>query len=147
MRAQFGKIFVEGSVSEIADLIRELNRNPEGGLQNQGVEMDRDSRWVSEEIAFRVLKRRALSPEQRAMLGKMRENYPSWTTFSDLMGATGYSSSQLSGLLGAFGKRVYSTEGYEEDTLFFDQEWDYENDVYRYRLPESSYRAVVKAGI
>jgi hypothetical protein len=144
MRAQFGKIVVEGTTKEIADLIRELNDEQ---VSDFAAAADDDSRWVSEDLAFRVLKRRALSPEQRAVLGKMKANHPAWTTFNELLEATGYSTSQLSGLLGAFGKRVYSTEGYEDDTYFFDQEWDYENDANRYRLPDSAYRAVIRAGI
>lgn len=143
MKARFGSVEVEGPPHEIAALIRDM--------QGDGGAVASPKRggkaFVSEDVAFKVLKRRALSPGQTAMLKLLRRNHPSWTTAHDLQKATQYDANQLAGLLGAFGKRVAATEGYAQGTWFLDQEWDYEQDCNKYRLPETVLAAVGRAGI
>jgi hypothetical protein len=99
---------------------------------------------MSEEVAFKVLKRRPLSEAQAKLLAFLLQNEGAWTTAKDLQKATNYNASQLAGLFGAFGKRVSGTEGFVEGTSFFEWEWDYEVDCYKYRLPVDVLRAVAR---
>jgi hypothetical protein len=153
MKAKIGSITIEGSPNEIADLIRQLELSPFDFSRLHKRDFLRpladpeSGPFVSEEVAFRILKRRSLSPEQLSMLAMLREADQNWTSAKSIQLKLGYSSSQFSGMLGAFGKRVSSTPGYREGTLFFDQEWDYEEGCNRYRLPEDVLDALKRAGI
>jgi len=154
MKAKFGQIEVEGTVEEIALLIRQLNNSIDvatSGRDLPNAVNDKSpssaGKFVSEEIAFQILKRRPLSSEQKHLLKLLREHEANWTTAIEIQEALGYSRSQLGGMLGAFGKRVKSSVGYEAGQSFFDQEWDYENDCHRYRLPGGVLAAVRRAGI
>ena len=146
MKAKIGSIEVDGTPEEIAALIRELPMGMSIATQPHSSAVP-ERKFVSEEVAFKVLKRRPLSIEQSAALSLMRKNHPNWTLAFDLQKATNYAPNQLAGLLGALGKRVGSTEGYVKNTAFLDQEWDYEKDCYRYRLPEGVLAAVKRAGL
>ncbi|MBA3651644.1 MAG: hypothetical protein H0W66_09250 [Chthoniobacterales bacterium] len=145
MRAKIGSVEIEGTPDEISALLRSL---PLGTLDAPKANLlTSNGKYVSEEIAFRVLKRRPLSKEQRILLSLLVQNFPNWTNAKDLQKATKYRPSQLAGLLGAFGKRVGATEGYSAGFWFFDQEWDYEQDCNRYRLPEGVINAARRAGL
>lgn len=145
MKARIGTVEVEGTPEEIGALLRSFNDSPPtGGIPTPSSAGDT---FVSEEIAFRALKRRQLSPEQKIMLSLLKANNPAWTTAKELQKAMGYSPSQFAGLMGAFGKRIGSTDGYVDYTSFFEQEWDYEQDCNRYRLPAGPLAAVRRAGI
>lgn len=144
MKARIGDVEIEGTAAEIAALIREFQGT--AGLKSA---TDRPSpdKFVSEEVAFRAVRRRPLSAEQEIVMRTLKANHPKWTTAVELQKATGYAPSQLSGLLGALGKRVYATPGYVEGTWFLDQEWSYEEGVTQYRLPEPVLAAVTRAGL
>lgn len=147
MKAKIGSIEVEGTPEEIAAL---LSRMPLASfpVAQDAVQSPRSGRtFVSEEIAFRALKRRPLSKEQNAVLTKLKANHPAWTSAKDLQKATNYTRNQLAGLFGAFGKRVGATDGYIAGTWFFDTEWNYDQDCYQYRLPPAVFSAVQRAGI
>jgi hypothetical protein len=103
-----------------------------------------DSIVMSEDVAFRVLKRRPLSEAQAKLLALLLRNGSAWSTAKELQKATKYNPSQLAGLFGAFGKRVTGTEGFIEGTSFFEWEWDYEVDCYKYRLPADVLKAVAR---
>lgn len=151
MKARLGDIEVEGTVEEVASLIRSLQGSAIGGgdtREGAVAPIPASSRkYVAEDIAFKVLKRRSLSREQIAMLKALKTNHPGWTTATELQRVTRYKPAQLAGLLGAFGKRVTATEGYRKGTWFFDQEWDYEQDCNRYRFPDAVLTAVSRAGL
>src|SRR5687768_15219542 len=105
MKARFGSVEVEGTPEEIAELMRFLpSQNATAANQEQPTASGRQ--FVSEEVAFRTLKRRALLDKQRAVLAKLKADYPSWTLAKDLQKVTKYNRNQLAGLFGAFGKRV-----------------------------------------
>jgi len=146
MRAKIGSVEIEGTAEEISAVLRSL---PLGTLDHSPLieSAAKSGKFVPEELAFRVLKRRPLSSEQRPLLSLLARNHPSWTSAFELQKATKYKPSQLAGLLGAFGKRVTATNGYLAGMWFFDQEWDYEQDCNRYRLPEGVLNAVRRAGI
>lgn len=147
MKAKIGNVEVEGTPDEIAELLRRmpLASFPVAPARDQPSSAGRH--YVSEEVAFRVLKRRPLSGEQKTVLSSLKANYPAWTLAKDLQKATGYNRNQLAGLFGAFGKRVASTDGYVEHTWFFDAEWNYDADCYQYRLPPGVKTAVERAGL
>ena len=147
MKAKIGNIEVDGTPDEIADLLSRMPLASFPVAPASGQSPNAGRHFVSEELAFRVLKRRPLSREQRAVLSTLKANYPAWTPAKDLQEATNYNRNQLAGLFGAFGKRVAATDGFVEHTWFFDAEWNYDVDCYQYRLPESVKDAVERAGL
>jgi hypothetical protein len=154
MKAKLGEIEFEGTPAEIADMVRNLELDWTGNLLNKRdflqpvprVEPDSDSdaEFTSEEVAFKAIKRRPLSPNQAILLAYLLKKKDAWATAIELQQVLKYSSSQLSGLFGAFGKRVSGTDGYIDGTSFFELEWDYEIDCYKYRLPSGPLRAVTR---
>ena len=84
MRAKIGDLEVDGTPDEIANLVKALERGPLSSLRalvGRDVRTPRKAKpepFVSEEIAFRVLKRRPLSKEQSAMLSILRKAGDEW---------------------------------------------------------------------
>ena len=146
MKARFGEVEVDGTVDEVAALIQQLrgDMSPDGKAVDSA-SPDEPNKFISEEVAFRAFRRRPLSKQQELVVQTMIRNHPGWSTAAELQAATKYSPSQLAGLLGAFGKRVYATEGYKKGRWFLDQEWDYENGANKYRLPEAVLAAAKRA--
>ncbi|MDP9056321.1 MAG: hypothetical protein M3N34_03155 [Pseudomonadota bacterium] len=142
MKAKIGGIDVEGTPEEILTFSRMIENAATPPAVPPLNKAAGDERFVSEEVAFKVIKRRPLSPGQSTVLALLLRNSGTWTTAKDLQKATKYEPSQLAGLLGAFGKRVSSTDGYVEGTAFFEVEWDYEKDCHKYRLPSGPLAAV-----
>lgn len=98
-------------------------------------------KFVTEEFARCVLSRRSLSKAQTIVLDALSEAHPDWVPIADLQAATGYTPAQFAGVMGAFGRRMAATDGYDEEAYFFDQEWDEGAGAYKFRLPESAYQA------
>jgi|JI10StandDraft_1071094.scaffolds.fasta_scaffold31412_5 hypothetical protein len=146
MKAKIGTVEVEGTPEEIGRLIRDLGTLP-GATSDKKMEDAGDRKFVSEEIAFKMIKRRPLSDAQRALFAKLASEHPGWTSALDLQKATKFNANQLAGLLGAVGKRIGSTEGYINNSTLVDYKWDYEQDCYLYRLPEGVLAAVRRAGL
>lgn len=144
MKATIGNIQIEGTREEIEALVRSLlpdltnHRANNFPTRTFGTDM-------TEEFAFRVLKRRPLSAQTTVILSLLLKQYPNWTPATDLMKAVNYTPSQLAGTLGALGKRVSGTEGYDGNSRFFDNEWDYDIDCYKYRLVPGAASAVERA--
>lgn len=149
MRARIGTVEVEGTADEIAALIRSLGNETPSPTASvaQGTGRVSLRKYVAEDVALRVLNRRPLSQEQRVLLTTIKQNLPGWTTANELQKIIGYSSAQLAGLLGAFGKRVTGTEGYRQGTWFFDQEWNHDRACNQYRLPDSVVSAMTRLGL
>jgi hypothetical protein len=145
VKAKIHGVEVEGDVDDIAALILKLQTG--GKLSGSAASGTSNHKFVSPEVAFRAIRRRSLSLEQETVLRTLKRNHPNWTTATELQGAISYTPSQLAGLFGAFGKRVYSTPGYIEGQWFFDQERDYDAGANKYRLPESVLEAVARANI
>ncbi len=95
------------------------------------------AKFVSVEFAHRVLTRRPLSDPFRAVIKALNEAHPAWVSSADLYEASNYTVAQFSGLMGAFGRRMSHTEGFDEDAHFFDYEWDEEVEAWKYRLPDT----------
>lgn len=145
MKAKIGNVELEGTPAEIGQLLFSLGLQPRTDASTSSGEGEGD--FVSEEVAFRTLKRRPLSDHQKAFFSALRKNHPDWTNAIELQKATDYTSNQLSGLLGAIGKRVGSTEGHVPGSSLLQYRWDYDNDCYEYRLPDQVKAAVERAGL
>jgi hypothetical protein len=142
MRAIVDGVTVEGTPGEIAELLKALKPDRTSSAPSKAFSanvgiggIDRHP-YLNEDTAFRALKRRPLSKEQKVFFTELAKRYPEWALSTDLQNATGYSKAQFSGLLGALGKRINSTEGFEAGTWFYDNKWDFDSDCYGYRLPE-----------
>lgn len=142
------KVFVlEGTPEEILTALpqlREVNTSSPAALAvrspaEAATETDDGSQegYVTTRVARRVLSRRSLKPVQRQVLEALYRSHPEQLLASELQELTGYTASQFAGLMGAFGRRVTHTKGYEDGDYFFLQEWDHEAGCMRYGLPES----------
>ena len=154
MKAKIGQVEIEGTAAEIAELLKVLERpqiDLNGPFQSSRLlmsdEPDSSEAFISEDVAFRMIKRRPLSKEQSLTLTTLLHADQQWVTAKVLQAKLSYSSSQLGGMLGAFGKRLASTEGYIKGQWLFDQEWNYHEGCNHYRLPDSVMRAVKRAGL
>jgi hypothetical protein len=151
MRATVDGISVEGTPREIAELLKALKAGrpslSETKMPNGNAEISSVDRhpYLNEDTAFRALKRRPLSQEQKTFLSELAKRHPEWTLSTELQKMTEYSKAQFSGMLGALGKRVSGTEGYQDGTWFYDNKWDYDDDCYGYRLPEHLVEVVKRA--
>ena len=141
MRATIRGNEVEGTPEEVARLIALL----EPSKASEIISRNGPRRFVPADVMFKMIKRRPISEPQRELLKKLRDKFPEWTSAGELQKATGYNKNQLSGLLGAFGKRAAATEGFEEGMTLFDYEWSYDDDCYFYRLAEDTREGVLRA--
>ena len=109
---------------------------------------DRPTKFVTAEFARRVLGRRpVLSKPFKRMINALNDAYPEWMLLRDLHSAAGYTPAQFAGLMGAFGRRMSHTDGYDKDVHFFDFRWNDEGDAWEYRLPESVREVFVTTAI
>ncbi len=100
------------------------------------------TKFVTVDFARRVLTRRPLSKPLKALIQALTEAHPNRVLIATLYDATGYTAAQFAGLMGAFGRRVAYTEGFEKGTYFFDYKWNVEANQWEYRFPESAREAV-----
>ena len=118
---------------------------PAKGVTMRSNSPDSPGKFVTTEFARRVLMRRP-SPSQplQAVLTALAEASPKWLPRSELrrVVADDYTPQQLAGLMGAFGRRMSHTEGYDEEAHFFDYQWSEEKEDWVYRLPESVLEAL-----
>ena len=141
------KMYVfEGTPEEISTVARSmlpattgdvaLSLEVQDGAHTQS--SDQPTTFVTEEFACRVLGRRpALSKPLKRVLRALNEVYPEWMLLSDLHSAARYTPAQFAGLMGAFGRRMSHTDGYNRDAHFFDIRWNDEKDTSEYRLPDA----------
>ena len=73
----------------------------------------------------------------KKVLAALYEADPPWLPLPTLHRVSGYSPSQFAGLMGAFGRRMANTDGYDADAHFFAFRWNDEDDVWDYGLPVS----------
>lgn len=116
---------------------------PTGAGDNDEEKME----FVTVEFARAAMTRIALSDPLKNVLIALRDADPEWVSVADLYEASGYTSQQFAGLMGAFGRRMKYTEGFREDAHFFDFEWDEETSAWSYRLPDSVIEAMRLEGI
>jgi hypothetical protein len=101
-------------------------------------------KYVTTELARSVLTRRDLSKEQLLVLETLYKDHPKTVPSMELMKTVGYTRDQFSGLMGAFGRRISHTPGYEAQNgpRFFVQKWDKNAGCNWYGLPDSVLEAM-----
>lgn len=150
------KLYVfDGTPEEIRDVIRGML--PMGTDHSLSVEVSEkvrpvpmrsdgsgfDTKFVTTEFAHRVVTRRPpLMPRIQAVLTALTEAAGEWVPRSELRHVADYTPQQFAGLLGAFGRRMSHTEGYDEEAHFFEYLWDDEKKEWLYRLPDSVLEAL-----
>lgn len=105
-------------------------------------EEDEEQAYVSVDVAREVLTRRKLHDTQKNMLRAIYKAHPGQISAVDLQALLSQNTAQFRGFMGAWGRRYTHTEGFVQGEWFFDQEWDYEQACYLYRLPESVRQAM-----
>ena len=140
-------IRIEGTAEEISDVLRTLPgaatvRTAAVELTTAEVQAttnsettEPESRFVTTRFARRVLKRLPLSTPMKNVLRELCKAHPDWLSQAKLRDAAGYEPSQYAGMMGAFGRRIANTEGYDSETQFF--EWKWEEETWYYRLPDT----------
>ena len=102
---------------------------------------DATDAFVTKHFARRVLTRRRLSAGLSNLFEALCEAYPDWVLITDLHEATDCTRAEFAGLLGAFGRRIAHTSGFDEELSFFGRELDDETGEWKYRLPDTVYDA------
>lgn len=148
-------IRMEGTPAEVSEVLRSL---PEvTNLRATAVELtceadsseptsesaESDTSVVTTRFARRALTRLGLSPPMRKVLTALHEAHPSWLSLPTLHGIADYTPAQFAGLMGAFGRRLANTEGYDSDLAFFEYKWNEDEEVWDYRLPKTVCDALV----
>ena len=142
-------IRAEGTAAEISDVLRALPgtatvHTAAVELTNAGVHTtvssetpEPESRFVTTRYARRALKRLRLSTPMTNVLRALYEAHPDWLSPKTLRDAAGYKSRQYAGLMGAFNRRLIRTNGYDSEACFFECEWDEDEQIWKYRLPDT----------
>ena len=140
---------VEGTKEEISAVLQAVSQTVT--LQTTAVELtdkmvpsattsesvEGESSVVTTRFARRALTRLRLPPRMRKVLTALYEAHPGWLSLPTLHGIADYKPPQFAGLMGAFGRRVANTEGYDSDLLFFESRWNESDEAWEYRLPET----------
>lgn len=150
-------IYFEGTSEEVMSALKDLTRTDtqvrksaalleelaEDHTQNEGAD------YVSYDIAKTILERKPLNASHRTLLRVLAKAYPDYVSSPKLMKKLDLSSAQFRGFMGAFGRRISYTDGWEEggEGEFFDQHWDDEAACVQYRLAETSLEAVKDLGL
>ena len=155
-------ILIEGSVDDVRttmEAIRPLVSEP-GSLSTEepaaeakaektvGGAVGHGKRFVTLEFARAALTRLPLAPTQRAVLKALYDAGSEYVTTTELVRVAGYKSGhQLAGLMGAFGRRLANTEGFDENATFFEVRWNEPAAAWEYRLPANVRRALEQEGL
>ncbi len=149
----------EGTPEEIGGVLQSLPTV--AALQTTAVELvdeplastigpepvESEIKTVTTPFARRVLNRRRLSAPMRAVLQALAEASPGWVALPELHEIAGYAPAQFAGLMGAFGRRMASTDGYNPEAHFFLSRWSEEGDAWEYGLPDTVREAIALEGI
>ena len=141
-------VLIEGTPEEVLSVAKGLEVGgtspvPEATPAAPTVDVDPGERvFVSTEVARKVLNRRPLSHEQKTVLTMLAKRHPGWVPATELQAATGYTTAQFAGLMGAFGRRFTHTDGFVQGSWLFDAEWNYDKGAYDYRLPDTVLEAM-----
>ena len=152
-------VILEGTVEEISQTIslvpafpstKVFSMQEETTVEPPPVERSQEQteKITPVELWVRVLTRRPpLSEPLKKALCALEPAHPEWLSSKDLQMTTGYQPAQLAGMLGALGRRVSKTEGYEKGAEFFETSWSEELGSWEYRLTESSLEALRLVGL
>lgn len=153
-------IVIEGSVDEVRatmEVIRPLVSEPRSSsIEESASEVETDAiddsggkRFVTVEFAREVLTRLPLSPAQKAVLKALYDaGAEEYVTTTELVRVLRYDSGhQLAGVMGAFGRRIANTKGFDENATFFEIRWNETAAAWEYRLPATVRKALEQEGL
>ena len=148
------KMRIEGTPAELSDVLRALPgaamvHTTAVELTDEIVESstssespEEASRFVTTRFARRALKRLKLSKPMKKVMRALYEAETEWLPLATLQEVASYTPAQFAGLMGAFGRRMANTEGYDSEADFFEYEWDEGKETWCYRLPETVRKAL-----
>lgn len=153
-------IVVEGSVEDVRatmEVIRPLVSEPRNSsteefiseVESEAINDSGEKRFVAVEFAREVLRRLPLSPAQRAVLKVLYDaGAEEYVTTTELVRVLRYESGhQLAGVMGAFGRRIANTKGFDKNAAFFEIRWSETAAAWEYRLPATVRKALEKEGL
>lgn len=154
-------VVFDGDPSEVAEALRALGISPsitsvqpeappmfpaklEEGGGNAGEDEEEGGCRPVDSVGFatKVLTRRGRAPNQNNLLVEVYNAGETGILGSELLKKLRLTQSQFRGVMGAWGRRVAHTPGYDGESSFFAWEWDYDAGSYRYRLPLAVREAV-----
>ena len=134
LQALPGAAMVHTAAVELTDEVVESSTSSESPEEG--------SRFVTTRFARRALKRLKLSKPMKKVMRALYEAHPERLPLATLQDVAGYSPPQFAGLMGAFGRRLANTEGYDSDVEFFEYDWDEDGETWTYRLPDTAREAL-----
>jgi predicted transcriptional regulator with HTH domain len=150
MRATIDGVEIEGSPEEIAAVLTAL-RDPasvKSDSAKAAVESDpEDGNPITEDFAYRAIRRLPLSRLQRGLLLSLKKAHPKWVLASELQTALDTGPTSLGGVFGGLGRRVSATKGHQRGYNLWDWKWDDDEGQWAYRLPATVVTALNRAGV
>jgi len=153
VRATIDGIDVEGTPEELARFHAAIRSGRDDNAADTRREMQGiseagtiESHGISEEFAYRVLRRLPLSKAQKSLLHTLKGAHPAWLLSSEIQSALACSPTSLGGIFGGLGRRVSATKGYNAGYNLWDWKWDEDEGEWAYRLPETVVSALDRAG-
>ncbi len=138
----------DGDPKEIAEALKNLGGSAfaisgdASAIEEVPESDEEDWNFVSTPLARKVLTRRRLKDLPKKMLTEIYKCGDIGITGTELAKRLNYSQAQFRGMMGAFGRRLINTPGYNGKDHFFGYEWMEEKGTYRYWLPETTREAV-----
>lgn len=136
LKALPGTAMVHTAAVELTDEVVDSSTTSESA--------EEETRFVTTRFARRALKRLKLSKPMKKVLTALYEAETERLPLATLQDVAGYTPAQFAGLMGAFGRRMAHTEGYDSEAWFFDCDWDEDDETWTYRLPETVREALVR---
>jgi predicted transcriptional regulator with HTH domain len=150
VRAVINGIEVEGSPEEIARFVAAVG-NPTFSkhvADDEAREVEASEEFgITENFAYRALKRLPLSNAQKSLLGILKKAHPEWVSSSELQRLLKCPPTSLGGVFGGLGRRVSTTKGYQQGFSLWKCDWDEDEGEWAYRLPDASIAALIRAGL
>jgi hypothetical protein len=138
-------VVFEGTTDEVMAALAYMNAEvAKGEAEAEAVEDEKTyppTGHVSVEFARRALARLPLSTRQRMVLGAIYQAEDKGVLGTKLHKLFSFSPAQFRGMMGAFGRRMWNTDG-PGYGLFFRKEWDGDQGSMRYTLTPEAREAV-----
>ena len=142
MKTTIDGIQIEGTPTEIAELIATMRLSASkraatpapSKLEDEHIAtVEQDV--ITEQFAYRALRRIPLSTAQKALLQTLKRASPKWVHSSAIQEALNCSPTSLGGIMGGLGRRVSATSGYRAGFSLWEWKWDEDEGQYAYRIP------------
>lgn len=151
MRAVVEGIEIEGTPAEVAEFVRSLKVHAKATEAPSGDDQlpKEQSEYpeINEKFAYRVLRRRPLSANQMHLLSALKEARGNWVCASELKARFAWDGPQLGGVLGGLGRRLTSTDGYQDEYHLWHWQWNEDEGEWEYRLPAAVIAALIRLGL